>query len=197
MRGRSRLNRRGPAPRFLPVPLLLTVLMAGAAGCTPDPEPTDPANPSTPASPSVSSSPPAPTTPASPETPAPGDPDDIRAATDPLIRDAQQAAEAGVGPVEWSSTEPELTADTTPDGACAVRAEVAGEGAPPKDYDLDALLPNLNEALAAHDFSEASDFDYAGGWVLLDSTDAHDASFEFRAKGRVEISITLPAQCPE
>lgn len=182
VRGRSRLNRRGPAPRLLPVPLLLTVLMAGAAGCTPDPEPTDP---------------PPTATPQSTDAPAPGDPDDIRAAAEPLIRDAQLAAEAGVGPVTWPSEDPELTATTTPDGDCAVQVAVAGDGAPPKEYDLDALLPDLNAVLADHQFAEASDFDYSGGWVLLESTDDRSVSFEFRAKGRVEIRVTQPAQCPE
>lgn len=179
--------------RLRPVlPALLLTAALTAAGCSPSDPPTGPTVPPA-VSPGTESGGPTPRG----ALPTPySDPGDIHADYDGVIADAQQAAETGVGPVSWKTDEPQLTA-TTHEGECAVQAEVEGDGALPKEYDLDALLPDLNETLASHGFAEGSDFEYAGGWAILRSTDSRGASFQFRAKSRVKINVLVPAQCPE
>lgn len=174
------------------VPTVLLTAALAAAGCSPSDPPTEPTVPPT-VSPGTESG--APTPRGAPPTPY-SDPDDIHADYDGVIAEARQAAETGVGPVTWETEDPHLIA-TAREGECAIKAEVVGTGAPPKDYDLDALRTDLSGALAHHDFAEVADFDHGGGWVVLRSTDSRGAMFQFRAKRAVEIMVEVPAQCPE
>lgn len=174
------------------IPALLLAAVLTAAGCTPSELPTEPPlSPS--ATPGTQSG--APTPGGALPTPY-SDPDAVHADYDGVIAAAQQAAEPGVGPVAWETDDPHLTA-TTVEGECVIQAAVEGEGSAPKEYDLETLLPNLNRALADHDFDQVDDFEYSGGWAVLHSTDSRGASFMFRAKSRVHIRVLVPAQCPE